>query len=156
MKQTTKILSPAIVLLLSACASVTVGSDQLITVKTTPVEGSRCEIKNPKGTWVVERTPGTATISKARGEMVVTCSNQNGKTASRRAESDSKAEAFGNILIGGGIGAAADMATGAAYLYPAEIVVDLNGNNPPIVAVPDTKEEKERKADEATKQQYPD
>ena len=140
---------------LSACASVTVGSEQLIAVKTTPVEGSRCELKNPKGTWVVERTPGTATVNKARGEMVVTCSNPNGKTASRRAQSDSKAEAFGNILIGGGIGAVADMSTGAAYLYPSEIVVDLNGNNPPILAVPDTEEEKARKAEEANKPQYP-
>ncbi len=148
-------IATASLLILSACASVTVGSEQLIAVKTTPVEGSRCEIQNPKGKWVIERTPGTATIAKARGEMVVTCSNPNGKTASRRAESDSKAEAFGNIIIGGGVGAVADMATGAAYLYPSEIVVDLNGNNPPIKAVPDTEEEKERKAEDANKSQYP-
>jgi hypothetical protein len=150
-----------ILLTASSCASITEVSSQLIKVSTTPVEGSRCELQNPKGTWVVEKTPGSATVNKARGIMTVTCTNPNGKGGTRTAESDTKAEVFGNAMIGGGIGAVADMSTGAAYIYPAEIKVDLNGNNPPIVSVssqpPQTKQKSANSANhEGESDEYPD
>ena len=40
-------------------------------------------------------------------------------------KSSTKGMAFGNILLGGFIGAGVDMSTGAAYDYPDILVVDM-------------------------------
>ncbi len=113
-------------ILLTGCASITEGSTQIVSVETTPKQGAQCKLENPKGTWVVDSTPGNATVKKARGPLSVNCELKGYGNGSQKVESYTKAMAFGNILLGGGIGAGADMATGAAYEYPAKIEVQLD------------------------------
>jgi hypothetical protein len=43
--------------------------------------------------------------------------------------------AFGNILFGGVIGAGVDVATGAAYDYPAVIEIDMTPITIPVASV---------------------
>jgi hypothetical protein len=43
---------------------------------------------------------------------------------------------FGNILLGGGIGAIVDASTGANYEYPGEITLALAPMTPPAAPAP--------------------
>lgn len=115
---------------LSACASMTSGTTQSIALQTTPSTGAECQIVNEKGTWLIPATPGSTTINRAYGDLVVTCAHKNGMKGSASVQSTTVGAAFGNILAGGLIGAAVDMSSGAAYQYPATINVALVSGSP--------------------------
>lgn len=112
---------------LSGCASITAGTTQSVAVDTNPQRPAECRLSNEKGTWFV-RTPGTTTITKANGPLSATCSTTDGWGGSAAVQSTTAGAAFGNILAGGIIGAAVDMSSGAAYIYPAQIIVPLGQN----------------------------
>jgi hypothetical protein len=65
-------------------------------------------------------------VNREYGDLLVTCSESGYEPFSMNVSSSTKAMAFGNILLGGVIGAAVDMGTGAAYDYPSVIVVPLD------------------------------
>ncbi len=109
--------------LLSGCASVVTGQNQSLAVDSSP-SGAQCTLTNDKGTWFVNQTPGTVTVTRAYSDMSVKCSKGN-KSGLTNVSSTTKAMAFGNVLAGGIIGAAVDMSTGAAYDYPSPIMVQL-------------------------------
>ncbi len=109
----------------SGCASMTSGTTQSIALQTTPATGAECQLVNEKGSWMVPATPGSTTINRAYGDLVVTCAHKNGTKGSTSVQSTTVGAAFGNILAGGLIGAAVDMSSGAAYQYPATISVAL-------------------------------
>lgn len=111
---------------LAACASITAGTTQNVSVSTTPEAGARCNLTNEKGTWTVPSTPGNTTVTKAYGPLSVTCRTPGDRwTGSTSLESRTAGAAWGNVLAGGIIGAAIDMNNGAAYLYPGEVYVAL-------------------------------
>lgn len=112
------------VLALSGCASIVSGNNQSLSVQSTPVSGAECKLTNDKGTWFVPSTPGTVTVHRAYGAMVVEC-HKSGYSGLVKADSSTKGMAFGNILAGGVIGAGVDMGTGAAYDYPDLITVPM-------------------------------
>jgi len=121
MKKSLAILA---LLSLSACASITTGKHQSITVETTPISGAHCDLSNDKGKWSLASTPGSVTVQRSYGELAVVCRKElhNGL---HTAKSSTKGMAFGNILVGGIIGGAIDAGTGAAYDYPYKIIVDM-------------------------------
>jgi hypothetical protein len=110
---------------LGACASITAGTSQTIAVATAPKSSASCELSNEKGRWTVPATPGSTTVSKAYGSLTITCAHPEGDRGSATLESTTAGAAFGNILVGGIIGAAVDMSSGAAYTYPASLTVAL-------------------------------
>ena len=126
------------VVFLSGCASITAGTTQSVAVDTNPQRPAECRLSNEKGTWFV-RTPGTTTVTKANGPLSASCSTTDGWGGSAAVQSTTAGAAFGNILAGGIIGAAVDMSSGAAYVYPAQIIVPLGQNTayspPPIQPV---------------------
>ncbi|MFJ4293121.1 hypothetical protein ACIP1U_25580 [Cupriavidus sp. NPDC089707] len=79
---------------------------------------------NSKGTFHVT-TPGTVTVSRAYGDLVVRCDKEGMDTGQATVVSATKALAFGNILFGGAIGVAVDASSGAAYDYPELIRVGM-------------------------------
>lgn len=109
-----------------ACASITTGTTQSVAVDTTPVQQATCTMQNEKGQWTVVRTPGIATVSKAYGPLSVQCRTEAGHAGSSSVNSTTAGAAFGNIIAGGIVGAAVDMGSGAAYQYPAQILVSLS------------------------------
>ncbi len=119
----------AATLCLSACASITAGTTQTIAVSTRPKPGATCEIANEKGKWTVNPTPGITTITKAYGALTAKCTHPDGDTGTASVESKTAGAAFGNIIAGGIIGAAVDMSSGAAYIYPEKLEVLLD---PPV------------------------
>ncbi len=124
-------------LALTNCASIVDGHNQSLSVKTvdngTDVDGANCELTNDKGTWLVT-TPGSVTVHRSYGALDVNCKKAGYQTGTTKAESTTKAMAFGNILFGGIIGTGVDMSTGAAYDYPALITVPILalGETPPV------------------------
>jgi hypothetical protein len=123
-------LALMLILMLPACAAVTAGTTQTVAVQTTPKSGAACELSNDKGAWWIPATPGEATVAKAAGDLEVRCRTADGWSGHARLASDTAALAFGNIVIGGIIGAAVDLTTGAAFLYPPGLEMMLTPDAP--------------------------
>jgi hypothetical protein len=118
-------LCAAAALLAGGCASVTGGASQNITIQTRDdagreVPGANCELTNSKGRWLLA-TPGSTTINRSNDDMLVVCSKGGLEPARAEVVSVVKGAMFGNILIGGGVGAFIDHTSGSAYEYPSFI-----------------------------------
>ncbi len=109
---------------LTSCASIVSGDKQIISVETPDCESAKCKLTNEQGTYYLSETPGTVTINRSASPIFLECSKGEFKETNT-VESGTKAMAFGNILAGGVIGAAVDMGTGAAYVYPDVFVNPL-------------------------------
>ena len=94
------------------------------TSKGTDVAGAKCSLKNDKGVWYVS-TPGSVSVHRSYGELSLTCTLAGLPDGIATVKSSTTAAAFGNILIGGVIGAGVDVATGAAYSYPDLLLVEM-------------------------------
>ena len=115
-------------MLVSGCATVTTGQNQSVSVETrakgTSVAGAACRLQNDKGTWFVT-TPGSVTVNRAYGDLAIHCTHEKFPPGTMIVKSSTKPMAFGNILLGGVIGAGVDVATGSAYDYPTLISLEL-------------------------------
>ena len=115
---------PVIVLALtSGCASVTGTTLQSVSIQTLEpggkeLPGAMCEMTNNKGKWFIT-TPGSTTITRSNDDMQVVCKKGNLEPGRASVVSVTKGAMFGNIILGGGIGAIIDHNSGAAYEYPA-------------------------------------
>lgn len=126
--------------ILTGCASVTVGTTQTVKVETLAsegkaVEGAECELMNDKGK--AQGISGQVVpVRRSGGDLSVSCTLAGYPPAAAQVVSRANAGLAGNILIGGGIGAAIDVGTGAAYTYPTwvqlvfgeERLFDRSGN----------------------------
>ena len=112
---------------MTGCASVTGSKLQPVLVQTIQdnkeLAGAGCTLTNDAGKWFVN-TPGSVTIHKSTGDLAVDCS-KDGMNGHENVVSKANGNAWGNILIGGGIGYIVDRNTGAGFDYPNTIVVGL-------------------------------
>jgi hypothetical protein len=126
MKNAITIFVIACASLLSGCASIVNGTNQIVSVEARnngdTVVGAKCEMDNGKGKFYVT-TPGTVTVHRAYDDMQVKCEKDGMQPGMAAVKSSTKGMAFGNILFGGFIGAAVDAGSGAAYDYPTMISV---------------------------------
>lgn len=114
-----------IALSLSACASITTGGEQSLSVDTPKATNASCNLTNDKGTWYVPNTPGSVTVHRSYNALNVTCKKDGFESGTTSVNSSTKAMMFGNILVGGIIGAAVDAGTGSGYDYPSLINVQM-------------------------------
>ena len=149
MKYATPIAALLCVFTLSGCASVTTSAMQPVSVTTQSKQGNdvsqaNCTLKNTNGEWSVV-TPNTVSVRKAAGNLAVNCKKPGLSDGNARAISRAGAGMYGNIIIGGGIGALIDHSSGKAYNYPDKIKVimgdsvtidrhDADAQNKPKVA----------------------
>jgi hypothetical protein len=110
---------------LTGCASIVSGTNQSVSVNTVPVQGATCSLKNNKGIWYVPSTPGSAVVHRSFDNLLVTCRKPGYETGLKSVKSSTKGMAFGNVVFGGVIGAGVDVADGAAYDYPVNILVPM-------------------------------
>ena len=111
-------------ILITSCASTMSGSSKNITV-TSNVQGATCTLSNDKGTWSLA-TPGSAVVTSSRVNLALTCAKEgyvNGVASLPSKHKDSAT--WGNVLLGGGIGYIIDRKSGAAFIYPQQVTVDL-------------------------------
>jgi hypothetical protein len=113
---------------LSGCASIVNGHNQSVSVTTSnkgqEVAGAKCTLSNDKGTWYLS-SPGSTSVQRSYGDLSVKCDMADLPSGVRVVKSSTTAAVFGNILVGGVIGAGIDVATGAAYNYPTLIPVAM-------------------------------
>lgn len=115
--------------LLSGCASVTGTPNQSVSVQARSSNGKEvkeaaCDLINKRGTWFIT-TPGTVQIHRSNDDLQVTCRKEGFDNGRASVVSDTKGSMFGNILLGGGIGAVVDHNNGSAYEYPSFIQVTM-------------------------------
>jgi hypothetical protein len=120
------------VTLMSGCATVVNSSYQDISVETRSkdgefVEGAECKLNNDKGNWSV-RTPGTATVNKSATDLYIRCEKDGHDAGSAVAISRVNGAIFGNILIGGVIGAIVDHHQGTGYDYPDRAAIEMGAH----------------------------
>jgi len=117
-------IAVAVLFLSSGCASIVSGHNQSLSVETPGCTPANCQLTNTKGSWFVI-TPGTVVVHRAYGDLTVECKKDGVQPIARDIKSSTKGMAFGNILLGGVIGAGVDIGTGAAYDYPPVISIPL-------------------------------
>lgn len=108
--------------LLYGCASVTQGLEQSTKIDTVDLDGKKidgasCQLQNDKAIAIAV-SGQSALVRRSGGDLMVNCSLPGQPPATGRAISRANAGMAGNILIGGGIGAAIDASSGAAFTYP--------------------------------------
>jgi hypothetical protein len=110
------------------CASITGSKHQPVSVtavcEAEIVNGATCTLANDKGQWFAS-TPGTTMIQKSGGDLAVTCKKHD-STGVGTFVSKSNNGIWGNLLLGGPIGAAIDAGSGAGYDYPPSMTVVMN------------------------------
>jgi len=111
---------------LTGCASIVNGTGQNLTIEARKdgalVSGASCKLINDKGTYYVT-APGTVTVHKSYDDLQITCEKTDAAPGTASVKSTTEGMAFGNILVGGIIGAAIDTSSGAAYDYPSLITI---------------------------------
>ena len=123
----------------AGCATIFEGTSQSVQVSTTP-PGARCFVdREGARLGEVGSTPGSIRLDKSKNDIVVTCSKEGYQTATIAQSPSFSGTTFGNIIVGGGIGAIADAASGANYQYPTQVLLTLAANAPAApAAVPVT------------------
>ena len=119
------------------CSTITgSGSTQSLSVQTftldgKDVDGAKCEMTNDEGTWFVT-TPGSTIVQRSNKDLQVVCKKTGIDVGTANVVSKTKGNMFGNILLGGGIGAIVDHNNGSAYDYPSLIKIYMGRLNQKI------------------------
>ncbi|CAD7721416.1 hypothetical protein LMG31886_12220 [Xanthomonas hydrangeae] len=110
---------------LSGCATVLNDATQPIRIDTKTadgqtISGADCAISNDKGRLTL-KSGQTAQVHRSSHDLDVTCVLPGQRDASGRSISRANMGIWGNILIGGAIGAIVDHSKGTGYTYPSWI-----------------------------------
>lgn len=108
--------------LFTGCASVVNDSSHPMKIETQTaagqtVVGAECKLTNDYGT-VTTKSGETAQVRRSSKDLDIVCRHPENPDATARAISRANAGMFGNIILGGGIGAIIDHNKGTAYTYP--------------------------------------
>ena len=115
----------SIAVLGTGCATLTKGSSQTVTVNTDP-SGAMCTMtRDAKPVAVLNSTPGSVPVEKARGSIAVLCKKQGYQDAAGELAPEFQAMTLGNILFGGIVGVVVDAASGAMNQYPESVTISL-------------------------------
>jgi len=117
--------------LLPGCATIIEGTGQSFAVATTP-PGASCVIDR-KGDrlGMIAPTPGSLRLEKSKNDLTVTCSKEGYVPVTTSRSPRFVGTTFGNITAGGFIGVIVDASTGANYVYPGELKVDMESSGLP-------------------------
>jgi hypothetical protein len=113
---------------LSACATIVGGRYQQVSIQapagdSAAVTGSICNVHNDQGSANVT-VPGSVTVHRSSTALNVHCVRNGQEVASGMYPSHLRGMFWGNILIGGAIGAIIDLSDGAAQHYPRELTLN--------------------------------
>lgn len=109
-------------LALTGCASVVNDTSHPIKVETlTPqgqtVAGAECKLSNDYGSSTM-KSGDTAPVRRSSKDLDIVCKHPENPDATARGISRANGGMFGNIILGGGVGAIIDHNKGTAYTYP--------------------------------------
>lgn len=115
------LLLPAVILL-TGCASVINDVTHPIKVETKTesgdlVAGAACVLSNERASLAI-KSGEIANVRRSNTDLKIECKHPTNSNATATATSRVNGGMFGNILLGGGIGAIIDHNRGTAYTYP--------------------------------------
>ena len=120
-----KLVGLTAMLALGGCATVFEGTGQSVAVATNP-SGASCTVsREGVQLGLVNPTPGSIRVEKSKNDLTVACMKPGHQATTVSYSPKFNGTTFGNIILGGGIGAIVDASTGANYDYPNEITIDL-------------------------------
>ena len=106
----------------SGCATVTKGTTQAVQVEVANCsERMDCEASNKKGTWTFT-APGPVTIKKSDDSLIIRCDDGD-RVLTRQIAPNRNPMIWGNVLVGGVIGAGADAITDAHWDLPETVTL---------------------------------
>jgi hypothetical protein len=121
-----RILGVFALLLTSACATITTGTTQPITVVTPYADNASCDLRDTGGgSWYLRSTPDTVVVNKGSGPMTIKCQKDGFENGTTVLNEKFQGATLGNVLLGGGIGVIVDASSGAAQEYPKDVKVYL-------------------------------
>jgi len=136
------VTSVALASLVSGCSTLTGdGTSQNLSVFTYDsnskmIDGAHCELRNDEGSWTAV-TPASIMVHRSNKDLLVRCSKSGYSDGHANIVSNTKSNMWGNIILGGGVGAIIDHNNGSAYVYPANVRVTMGqsktiqeGNSP--------------------------
>lgn len=119
---------------LSACASITGGTHQHLSVETRSAKQETihadCTVSNSRGEQHVS-TPGVVTLHRDSGPVDVRCMKDGAPIGGQEYLAHIRPMVWGNFLIGGVIGLIVDFSNGAARHYPDVLQVMTTYSNQP-------------------------
>jgi hypothetical protein len=138
--------------LTGGCASITTEEMQGIMISTKTAKGdavdkAECTLKNTRGSWKVV-TPASVMVRRDSEDMQIDCVKDGQSTGLAKLISRAHGGMFGNIILGGGIGAIVDHNTGKGYDYPNQANVVMGET---IVVDRKDEQEAERRKEMETK-----
>lgn len=112
------------------------GTSQPVSVQTfnsegKEVDGANCDMTNDEGTWFVV-TPGSSVIRRSNKDLMIACRKAGLDVGTANVVSRTKGNMWGNVILGGGIGAVIDHNNGSAYEYPGLIKIFMGRANQKI------------------------
>lgn len=116
----------------TGCASVVNQSTQSIKVETKRatgdlVVGADCRLSTDRESLTV-RSGHAAEVQRSGADMQITCKHPDHPDANARAISRANGGMYGNIILGGAIGAIIDHNKGTAYTYPTWVQLVFGRN----------------------------
>lgn len=107
----------AVLVSLTGCSSIIEGTNQTLTINTTPA-GAACVLnRNGQVIGQIQSTPGGIVVEKTKHDINVVCNKEGYLEATYFNKSDVAGATVGNVILGGGIGWAIDSASGADNKY---------------------------------------
>ncbi len=108
--------------LFTGCASVMNDTNHGVKIETRTadgktVTGAECKLSNDYGTMTV-KSGDTAQVRRSATDLQISCEHPENGKAEARAVSRANGGMWGNVILGGGIGALVDHNRGTAYTYP--------------------------------------
>ena len=119
---------------LSACSSVVETPNQEVTIITPGATDSRCSVHIGDSVYQAE-PPQTFIVRKTHNPMDVRCTAAGNRSKQLVIKPEVSDMTYGNVA-NAGVGAAYDLASGAMFKYPEQIVVDFTGTVAQAYALP--------------------
>ncbi|MBN0987202.1 hypothetical protein [Amphritea pacifica] len=116
--------------IISGCSTLTgEGTSQNLSVFTYKsdnelLNGATCELTNDEGSWTAV-TPTSTMVHRSNKDLLVRCTKDGYSDGLANVVSDTKANMWGNIIFGGGVGALIDHNNGSAYSYPNTVKITM-------------------------------
>ena len=120
-----RLITVALLVVCSGCASVVDGSTQEVMVATTPDQAYCKLIRQGTPVGEINKTPGTVTLKKTKHDLTIECQKEGFHKSVYYNKSDIQGSVFGNIILGGGIGWAIDSASGSDNRYTSPVNISL-------------------------------
>ncbi len=118
-------MAVAAAFILSGCATIMSGREQVISLDTVNVKGATCRGEDQAGAkYVWTNTPSSTTVIKGDGPLIIKCEAKGFKLTTLAVQEGTSGAVIGNILTLG-LGALVDAASGAAQPYPTVVKMVL-------------------------------